>query len=131
MTKPLVFVKNKVRIEKIGKEVESWDLLAFGECPIMHAAWNPYDKFLTCQFLSHKENLIQIPKQSGTGKVTFKDSKADQYYRVTIYDLDSVQYILDTFVGNFNTTDWMLQDQFIETPVEVVEDESDVVTKQS
>lgn len=132
--KPLVFVKNRVRIEKIGKEVDSWDLLAFGDSPIMHAAWNPYDKFLTCQFISHKENLIQIPKQSSTGKVTFKDSKADQYYRVTTYDLDAVQYILDTFVGNYKGQEWMLQDQFIETPAEVgveIEDDDVVVAKQS
>jgi len=114
MTKPLVFVKNKVRIEKIGKEVDSWDLIAFGSCPIMHAAWNPYDKLLVCQFDSAKENLVQIPKQSSTGKVTFKESKAEQYYRVTIYDTDAVQFILDNYVANFEGGEWMLQEQFEE-----------------
>lgn len=118
MTKPLVFVKNRVKIEKIGKEIDSWDLIAFGPSSIMHAAWNPYDKLLVCQFDSAKENLVQIPKQSSTGKVTFKDSKAEQYYRVTIYDLDAIQYILDNFVGNFEgEKDWMLQEQFEEDEV--------------
>lgn len=119
MSKPLVFVKNRVRIEKIGKEVDSWDLISFGDCPIMHAAWNPHEKFLICQFSSSKENVIQIPKQSSNGKVTFKDSKADQYYRVTIYDKDAIAHILETYVSNWTEGDsWQLQDQF-EEPEEV------------
>lgn len=121
MTKPLVFVKTRVKIDKIGKEVDSWDLLAFSDCPIMHAAWNPVDKLLVCQFDSAKENIIQIPKAAtNTGKITFKEGKAEQYYRVTIYDLDAVQFILDTYVANFKGGEWMLQEQ-----LEQVEEESE------
>lgn len=112
MSKPLVLVKTRVRIEKIDKEVESWDLLAFSASPIMHAAWNPVDKMLVCQFDSSKENIIQIPKQAtNTGKITFKEGKAEQYYRVTIYDLDAIQFILDNYVANFKGGEWQLQEQ--------------------
>lgn len=114
MAKPLVFVKNRVRIEKIDKEVDSWDLVAFGDCPIMHAAWNPSEKLLVCQFDSHKENLLTVPKQTKSGKMTFGSSRADQYYRITLYDLDAVQHILDTYVSNAVPADWMLQEQFEE-----------------
>ncbi len=120
MSKPLVQVKTRVRIDKIDKEVDSWDLLAFSDCPIMHAAWNPVDKMLVCQFDSAKENVIQIPKQAAnTGKVTFKESKAEQYYRVTIYDLDAIQFILDSYVANFKGGDWKLQEQLEDVDEEI------------
>ena len=122
MTKPLVFVKNRVRIEKISKDVDSWDLISLGDCPIMHAAWNPHEKFLICQFNSSKENVVQVPKQSSNGKVTFKDGRAEQYYRVTIYDLDAIQHILDTYVSNSVPVDWQLQDQFVEENEETSEE---------
>lgn len=112
MAKPLVFVKTRVRINKIDREVDSWDLIAFGDSPIMHAAWNPHEKFLVCQFDSSKEDVIQTPKQANNGKITLKPGKAEMYYRVTIYDLDAIQFVLDTYVGNTVPKDWMLQEQF-------------------
>ena len=111
MSKPLVFVKTKVLLN--DKELDSWDLVSFGDCPIMHAAWNPEKQFLVCQFNSIKENQVDIPKQSNSGKVTFAKSKAHQYYRVTLYDKDAVQHILETYVSNYNENfDWTLQEQF-------------------
>lgn len=111
MSKPLVFVKNRVKIEKIGKEVDSWDLLAFGDCPIMHAAWNPMEQMLVVQFNSVKENLVDIPRASKTGKVTMNQSRAEQYYRVTISDKSAVQFILDNYVSNYDGQEWELSDQ--------------------
>ena len=121
MAKPLVFIKTKVKIDKYENELDSWDLISFGECPIMHAAWNPVQKVLICQFDSAKENIVTIPKQAAnSGKVTFKESKAEQYYRVTIYDLDAVQFILDTYVANSVPSDWVMQDQ-LETADQVLQ----------
>jgi len=111
MSKPLVFVKNKVRIEKIGKEVDSWDLLAFGDSPIMHAAWNPLEQMLVCQFNSVKENFVDMPKASKTGKVTISQGRAEQYYRVTISDKSAVQFILDNYVSNYDGQEWELSEQ--------------------
>lgn len=111
MSKPLVFVRNKVRIEKIGKDLDSWDLLAFGDSPIMHAAWNPLEQMLVVQFNSVKENFVDVPKASNSGKVTINQSRAEQYYRVTISDKNAVQHILDTYVSNYDGQEWELSEQ--------------------
>ena len=115
MSKPMVFIKAKVKIDKIEKELDSWDLVNFGDCPIMHAAWNPVQKMLICQIDSVKENLVTIPKQAkNSGNITLRESRSDQYYRVTISDLDAVQFILNTYVANAYPSDWMLQEQLEE-----------------
>lgn len=112
MSKPLVFVRTKVKIDNESKELDSWDLVAFGDCPIMHAAWNPLKQLLVCQFNSIKENFVDMPKQTKTGKVTFQQSRAEQYYRLTMYDQEAIQHILDTYVSNYDGQDWLLKDQF-------------------
>lgn len=111
MSKPLVFVKNKVKFENTGKEMNSWDLLSFENSPIMHAAWNPMEQMLVVQFNSVKENFVDVPKASKTGKVTMNPSRAEQYYRVTISDKAAVQHILDTYVSNYDGQEWELSEQ--------------------
>lgn len=115
MSKPLVFVKNRVKFDKIEKDAESWDLLSFGDCPIMHAAWNPLEQMLVIQFNSVKENFVDVPKASKSGKVTISSSRAEQYYRVTITDKAAVQHILETYVSNYDGQEWELSDQFEES----------------
>lgn len=109
MTKPLIFVKTKVKIDNDSQEMDSWDLVAFGECPIMHAAWNPLKQLLVCQFSSIKENFVDIPKQTKTGKVNFQQSRVEQYYRLTMYDKEAIQHILDTYVSNYDGQEWELK----------------------
>lgn len=106
MTKPLVYVKTQVKVDSNPDPIESWELLALGECPVMHAAYNPVTQGLVCQFNSIKENLVDIPKQNSKGKISFQEKRAEQYYRVVVTDKDAIQHILDNFVSNYAGQDW-------------------------
>lgn len=108
MSKPLVFLNTKVRVEGNNEPVNSWELIALADCPVMHAAWNPSKQALVVQFTSVKENFVDFPMQSKSGKVTMQERRADQYYRLTIDDLEAVKYILDTYVGNFSNQFWQI-----------------------
>lgn len=106
MSKPLVYVNTKVKVDQNPEDFDSWELLAFGDSPIMHAAWNPVKQMLVCQFNSVKENFVDFPTQNKAGKVTMQERRADQYYRQTISDKAAIQYILDNYVGNYDGQEW-------------------------
>lgn len=106
MSKPLVFVRTKVKVDNQPEELDSWELLAFQDCPIMHAAFNPVKQALVCQFNSVKENFVDFPKQSAKGKVEIQERRAEQYYRQVVTDKEAIQYILDTYVGNYTGQEW-------------------------
>lgn len=107
MSKPLVFVKTKIKVDGSQDELDSWELLAFSPCPIMHAAYNPIKQMLVCQFDSVKESFVDVPKQEKNGKVTIQERRVDQYYRPVIADLDAIQFILDNYVGNYTGQEWL------------------------
>lgn len=107
MTKPLVFVKTKVKVDGTPEDLDSWELLAFGPSPVMHAAYNPVKQALVCQIDSVKENFVDVPKQGKNGKVDIQERRVDQYYRIVINDTDAIQYILDNFVGNYTGQEWL------------------------
>lgn len=106
MSKPLVFVNTKVKVDANPDDFDSWELLAFGDCPIMHAAYNPVKQALVCQFNSVKENFVDYPTQSKAGKVTMQERRADQYYRQVVSDKEAIQFILETYVANYNGQEW-------------------------
>lgn len=106
MSKPLVFVQTKVKVDSNPEEYDSWELLAFADCPIMHAAYNPIKQSLVCQFNSVKENFVDYPTQNKAGKVTLTERRAEQYYRQVVTDKEAIQYILDNYVGNYDGQEW-------------------------
>lgn len=107
MSKPLVFVRTKIKVEGTEGELDSWELIALLPSPLMHAAWNPIKGMLVCQFDSVKEGFENTPKQDQkTKKVTFSLGRIDTYYRVTISDAEAIQYILENYVGNYTGQDW-------------------------
>jgi len=106
MTKPLVYVKTQVKVDTNPEPIDSWELLAFGGCPIMHAAYNPVTQGLVCQFSSVKENYIDVPKANAKGQVKFQTQKAEQYYRVVVTDKDAIEHILSTYVSNYAGQNW-------------------------
>lgn len=108
MSKPLVFVRTKIRIDNDPEETDSWELLAIDKAHLMHAAWNPIKQMLVCQFDSVKESFQAVPKKSNSGKVTTQVQKVDEYYRVTIGDTDAIQNILDNFVVNYDGQEWKI-----------------------
>lgn len=106
MSKPLVFVQTKVKVDANPEDFDSWELLAFGDCPIMHAAYNPVKQALVCQFSSVKENFVDYPTQGKNGKVSMQERRAEQYYRQVVTDKEAIQYILDNYVGNYDGQEW-------------------------
>jgi hypothetical protein len=100
MSKPLVKVNTTIRID--NNPVQSWELLSFGECPIMHAAWNPQARVLICQYDSVKESIESIPVfNKKTKKVDYEQKRVDAYYRVTVEDKEGIKFILDNLVSNY------------------------------
>lgn len=109
MSKPLVYVNTKVRLNQIPGPVDAWELISIEDCPIMHAAWNPDKQALVVQFSSVKENFVDFPIQNKkTGKVQMQERRADMYYRLTIEDHDAIQFILDNYVANFKNQNWKI-----------------------
>lgn len=119
--KPLVYVNTKVRIDaQTTDEVDSWELVAFGDCPIMHAAWNPKTQLLVCQINSVKENFVDFPVRTKSGAVNIQERRAEVYYRVTLSDKDAIQYILENFVGNYKGQDWKITVEDVQAVPEAV-----------
>jgi hypothetical protein len=129
MTKPLVYVKTQVKVDSNPEPVESWELLAFGESPIMHAAYNPVNKGLVCQFNSIKENFVDIPKQNPKGKVTFQERRAEQYYRVVVTDKEAIEHILNTYVSNYADQNWDVTYEQLQPQVEEEDVNEEVLLK--
>lgn len=107
--KPLVYVNTKVRVDAGSTvEADSWELVSFGDCPVMHAAWNPLTQILVCQINSVKENFVDFPTRTKTGSINMQERRAEQYYRVTISDKEAIQFIMDSFVGNYSGQEWQV-----------------------
>lgn len=109
MSKPLVYVNTKVKVDGVNGDLRSWELIAFSPSPVMHAAWNPVKQVLVVQIDSVKEGFVDYPNQSKTGKVTMQERRIDQYYRVTIEDKEAIQHILENFVSNYDNQEWEME----------------------
>lgn len=107
--KPLIFVKTQIKVDRIPEPVESWELVSFGPCPVMHAAWNPVAQMLVCQLDSVKENFVDFPVKDKKGGVNHQERRADQYYRVTLSDKDAVKYILENLTANYTDQEWEIR----------------------
>lgn len=118
MSKPLVYVKTKIKVDDGPDEFDSWELIAFNDCPIMHAAFNPIKQALVCQFNSAKEGFITVPVQGKNGKVEYQNRKSEQYYRQVITDKEAIQFILDTYTANYNGQQWEVPDDTLVTKVD-------------
>jgi hypothetical protein len=103
--KTLLKVNTTVKFD--GQDVDSWELIAVLPSSLMHAVWNPERQGLVCQLNSVKENFVDYPVQQ-KGQVKWQERRAEQYYRITIYDKKAIQDILDTFVVNYGGEDWQV-----------------------
>lgn len=108
--KPLVFVNTQIRVDKVPELVDSWELVAFSPCPVMHAAWNPVNQMLVCQLDSVKESFVDYPvRNTKTSKVDMQERRVDQYYRITLSDKEAIKFILENYVANFTDQEWEIQ----------------------
>lgn len=123
MNKSLLFCYSKVR-QKDGKELETWELFnAGGVSPIVHAMWDPLKLELICQYNFHKENLVDYPTMSKSGKINSQERKLDQYFIFVIKDHNAIQHLLDNFVSNYNGQNWLIEHQQTKVNVAQVAEE--------
>lgn len=102
--KPLLKVKTTVKIS--GVDAPSWELISILPTSLMHAVWNPDQEMLVCQFNSIKENFIDYPVKKKGGGVDWQERKAEQYYRVTLNDVDAIKDLLESYVENYKGEDF-------------------------
>lgn len=110
MSKNLVFCNAEINTPD-GKTVKTWELVCFGQSPVLHAIWSPKDQKLVVQFDSVKEGIVPDYKRSNSGKVTENQRRMDQYYITRISDKDAIQSILDNFVINYKDQHWLIEDE--------------------
>lgn len=110
--KPLLKVKTTVKIGGVDSpavETPTWELIAILPTSLMHAVWNPEKEMLVCQFNSVKENFVDYPVKSKTGNVNWQERKAEQYYRITLTDIDAIKDLLNTYVENYKGEDFVMK----------------------
>lgn len=118
MTKPFLFVNTTVTVGD-GTPVNSWELINIGDSTLMHAAWNPEQSLLVCQFNSIKESIIPYPVMKKNGKTPeMQERRVDQYYRITIGDKDAIKYLLTELCANYTNQEWDIK--HISHPKEVL-----------